>query len=39
MSDSQFLNFKKSKFSNQVALVGKDSFILNLFNNLPRLSF
>ena len=27
MSDSQFLNFKKSKFSQQVVLVGKDGFI------------
>ena len=27
MSDSQFLNFNKSEFSHQVALVGKDGFI------------
>ena len=27
MSDSQFLNFQKSKFSHQMMLVGKDSFI------------
>ena len=27
MSDGQFLNFKKSEFSHQVALVGKDGFI------------
>ena len=27
MSDNQFLNFKKSKFSHQVTLVGKDGFI------------
>ena len=27
MSNSQFLNFKKSRFSHQVALVDKDRFI------------
>ena len=27
MSDSQFLNFKKSEFSHKVAEVGKDGFI------------
>ena len=27
MSDSEFWNFKKSTFSHQVALVGKDGFI------------
>ena len=27
MSDDQFLNFKKSKFSHQVVLVGKDGFV------------
>ena len=27
LSDGQFFNFKKSEFSHQVALVGKDGFI------------
>ena len=27
MSGSQFMNFKKSQFSHQVALVGKDGFV------------
>ena len=30
MSDSQFWNFKKSKFSHQVVLVGKDDFIFKM---------
>ena len=35
MSDSHFLNFKKSKFSHQVTLVSKDHFILKSLIQLP----